>query len=90
MMKDIAGRVLYFCLGVAVATLFFVQNAHAGLFASAMTSDWPTAPTKKYKLEMYGFDARAYEFDTGNGMSCIAVYSGGEQKGFQMQCVKKH
>ena len=66
-----------------------ISIANAGLFDSVATSDWPTKDTKKYKLSMYGFDARAYEFETNNGMVCVAVYSGGEQKGFQMQCVKK-
>ena len=62
--------------------------AHAGLFSSAMTSDWPTKETKKYKLDMYGFDARAYEFKTENGMNCVAVFPGGEAKGWQMQCTR--
>lgn len=87
-MKAVLGRVLYFVLGALVASFFLTQPAHAGLFSSVMTNDWPTTTTKKYKLDMYGFDARAYEFDTTNGMKCVAVYSGGEQKGFQMQCIK--
>lgn len=64
-------------------------SANAGLFDSLATGNWETKPTKRYKLEMYGFDARVYEFDTDNGMSCVAVYSGGEQAGFQMQCRNK-
>lgn len=87
-MKAVLGRGLYFVLGATVASFFFVRSAHAGLLDSVMTNDWPTASTNKYKLDMYGFDARAYEFNTTNGMKCIAVYSGGEQKGFQMQCIK--
>ena len=73
-------------IGIAVAFLVLVQTAHAGLFDSAMTSDWKTKPTTKYKLEMYGFDARAYEFKTDNGMNCVAVFPGGDARGWQMQC----
>lgn len=73
-----------------IASLLFVAGvAHAGLFDSAMTSDWKTKQTNKYKLEMYGFDGRAYEFDTDNGMKCVAVFPGGDAKGWQMQCVSK-
>ena len=73
---------------VAIAALtLLTSTAHAGLFDSAMTSDWKTKPTTKYKLDMYGYDARAYEFKTDNGLNCVAVFSGGTQGGFQMQCV---
>ena len=71
--------------GVALLALLST-GAQAGLFDSAMTADWPTKPTKKYKLDMYGFDARAYEFKSDNGLNCIAVFAGGTQGGFQMQC----
>lgn len=69
-------------IGLSVATGF----AYAGLLDSMATSDWPIKKSKKYKIDMYGYDARAYEFDTDNGMTCVAVYSGGEQRGFQMAC----
>lgn len=65
-------------------------SANAGLIGnsidSAATSSWPTKETKKYKLNMYGFDARAYEFVTDNGMKCVAVFPGGSAQGWQMQC----
>ena len=77
----------------ALVFLLFSGVAYAGLVGNALdsaaTKSWPTKPTSKYKLEMYGFDARAYEFNTDNGMKCVAVYSGGEQKGFQMSCIAK-
>jgi hypothetical protein len=62
-------------------------TAHAGLLDAAATSGWPVKETKRYKLDVYGFDARAYEFKTDNGMTCIAVFPGGDAKGWQMQCV---
>jgi hypothetical protein len=86
---DIVGRAAYFALGVAVTTAVFTQDAHAGLFDSALTSDWTTKPTNKFKLDMYGFDARAYEFETDNGMRCVAVFPGGTAKGWQLQCLPK-
>lgn len=64
-------------------------TANAGLLSSAMTSDWPTKPTKRYKLDVYGYDARAYEFETDNGMKCIMVFPGGSAQGWQMECLPK-
>jgi hypothetical protein len=83
MKKSIVGVTL--AATVILAPMF--QNAHAGLFDSALTSDWPTKPTKKFKLDMYGFDARAYEFETDNGMRCVAVFPGGTATGWQLQCL---
>lgn len=71
---------------ISLASLIAI-SAHAGLFDSAATSNWPTKPTKKYKLDMYGYDARAYEFITDNGMRCVAVFPGGDAKGWQLQCL---
>ena len=70
-------------------TLIASGTAHAGLLDSAMTSDWKTKETNRYKLDMYGWDARAYEFDTDNGMKCVAVFPGGAAKGWQLQCLPK-
>ncbi len=72
---------------IAIGLMLFAGAAFAGLVDSVATSGWPTKQVKKYKIEMYGYDARAYEFTTDNGMACIAVYSGGGQGGFQMQCI---
>lgn len=89
-MKNVkTSSVLGVTLGMMVILASVFQNAHAGLFSSAMTADWPTKPTKKFKLEMYGFDARAYEFETDNGMRCVAVFPGGDAKGWQLQCLPK-
>jgi hypothetical protein len=85
MKKSIVGVTL--AATVILASMF--QNAHAGLFDSALTSDWTTKPTNKFKLDMYGFDARAYEFETDNGMRCVAVFPSGTAIGWQMQCLPK-
>lgn len=78
-----------YIIGIIVGASVAAGTAYAGLFDAAVTSNWPVKTSKKYKIDMYGFNARAYEFDTDNGMSCVAVYSGGEQGGFQMGCTAK-
>ena len=71
----------------SIIIVLSVTQANAGLIDAAMTADWPTKPTTKYKLNMYGFDARAYEFITENGMKCVAVFPGGTATGWQLQCL---
>jgi len=74
---------------LTIATLAAAQaTAHASLWDSAATGNWPTKPTKKYKLEMYGYNARAYEFTTDHGLKCVAVFPGGSAQGWQLQCVE--
>lgn len=72
---------------LAAALASATVATHAGVWDSVATSDWPSKPTKKYKLEMYGFDARAYEFVTENGMRCVAVFPGGSTSGWQLSCL---
>ena len=72
---------------VAVAAVATLGVAQAGMLDSVATSNWNTKPTVKYKLDMYGYDGRAYEFTTDNGMRCVAVFPGGDAKGWQMQCL---
>lgn len=91
MLMGVVGRMAYFFLGFMVCLFIVTNNAHAGLVGnaidSAATSDWPVKTTKKYKLNMYGFDGRAYEFVTDNGMKCVAVFPGGSAVGWQLQCL---
>lgn len=70
---------------LAVAT--FSLPANADILTAISTSSWPIKQTDKYKLDMYGYDARAYEFKTNNGMKCVAVFPGGSAVGWQMQCL---
>lgn len=72
---------------IALCLIGVAGLANAGLVDSVATAGWETKPARKYKIDMYGYDARAYEFSTENGMKCVAVYSGGSQGGFQMQCI---
>ncbi len=71
----------------ALALALATAAAHASIWDSAATSNWSVKPTKKYKLDMYGYDARAYEFVTDNGLRCVAVFPGGNSTGWQLQCL---
>lgn len=75
---------------ILILMALVASSANAGLIGnsidSAATANWPTKETKKYKLNMYGFDARAYEFQTDNGLRCVAVFPGGSAQGWQLQC----
>jgi len=77
---------LMFAFGV----LLYSAVTSAGLFSSMVTSDWETRSSVQYKLETYGYDSRVYEFDSKDGsMHCVVMYSGGEQGGMDMECIKK-
>jgi hypothetical protein len=61
----------------AAVSLITISTAHAGLFDSAMTSNWDTVESSHYKLDAYGYDARVYEWtplDNPN-MRCVFVAS---------------
>ena len=82
-MKSIVSFLIFTCAAT---------TASAGLFDSLATSDWPTRNVdSKYKLEVYGYNARVYEFTpkANKNITCIVVYSGGDQKGIQMRCIPK-
>ena len=74
---------------VIAALALTSMTTSAGLLDAAATSNWPVKPTTKYKLDVYGFNARAYEFTTDNGMRCVMVFPGGEVSGWQMQCLPR-
>ena len=62
---------------VAIMVFLASTQANAGLFDSAMTSNWDTVEGKSYKLDVYGFDARAFEWtplDNPN-VRCVFVSS---------------
>lgn len=77
---------------IAISLLFAASAANAGLFDSMMTSDFPeNKNTGKYKVDVYGFDMRVYEFVPKNAPDhvCVAAFSGGDSKGFQMECMPR-
>lgn len=56
-MKTLKGFVLGIVTSIAVAATM----SQAGLFSSMVTSDWETKESKRYLVEAYGFDVRAYD-----------------------------
>lgn len=75
---------------IAITIFFITSTANASLFDSMMTSDFPENKNAgKYKVDVYGFDMRVYEFIPKNAPDhvCIAAFSGGDSKSFQMECV---
>jgi hypothetical protein len=76
--------------GLVLAATLSPALAQAGLWDSIATSDFPEVkPEAHYKLDVYGYDARVYEFrsQSDKNVLCVAVFSGGNTNGFQLQCV---
>jgi hypothetical protein len=76
---------------IAAVLAMILAPAHAGLFSSAVTSGWPEVePLNKYKLEVYGFDMRVYEFRMVSNPTilCVATFSGGDTNAYQLECIK--
>jgi hypothetical protein len=74
-----------FALGVSTA-------ANAGLISDMMTSDFEVRnPDARYKVEVYGFDLRVYEFTpvTQPNHTCVFIASGGSTNSIQMECFEK-
>ena len=74
----------------ALAIAFTPALTQAGIWDSIATSDFPEVkPEAHYKLDVYGFDARVYEFrsKSDNNVLCVAAFSGGNTNAFQLQCV---
>ena len=72
-----------------VLAMITTTTANAGLWDSVATSGWEERPNAgQYKLDVYGFDMRVYEFHPKNdpGILCVAAFSGGDTNGFEMEC----
>ena len=76
--------------GLALAITLSPTLTQAGLWDSIATSNFPELkPEAHYKLDVYGYDARVYEFrsKSDSNVLCVAAFSGGNTNGFQLQCV---
>jgi hypothetical protein len=75
--KSYLTALLALILVTAAVSLVTTSTAHAGLFDSAMTSNWDTVESSRYKLDAYGYDARVYEWIPldNPGMRCVFVAS---------------
>ena len=61
---------------LSAAVIISSQPANAGLWDSMMNSDLKEVPTTaNYEMEVYGFDARVYEWTPAwnEGISCVFV-----------------
>jgi hypothetical protein len=75
------------------AAMLVAGSANAGLWASVATSDWENVkPEANYTLEVYGFDARVYEFTpkTAPHMTCVVTATGGTSNMIQQNCFPKN
>lgn len=70
----------------AVMAATTVTSAQAGLFDSAMTSGWEKKSTDKYKLEVYGWDVRAYEWTPKENPNWRCVFLAGNENSSGSAC----
>ena len=56
---------------------FAMSPAKAGMWDAVTTMDWETKETKAYKLDVEGYDARAYEWTPADNpnVRCVFVAS---------------
>jgi ABC-type glycerol-3-phosphate transport system substrate-binding protein len=77
-------------LGIILMSGSFITNA--GFIDSMLTSDFNEfKPDIKYKLEVYGYDARVYEFTPKSAINttCVLIATGGTSNAIQMECFDK-
>lgn len=69
----------------------FSNTAQAGLLDSIATLDFKTKDSVKYKVDVYGYDARVYEFIPENNSDyvCIMLATGGDTNTVQMECIPR-
>lgn len=74
-------------IGVLLLT---TTQAHAGLFASAVTSGWEKKNTEhKYTVETYGFDVRVYEWTPKDNPKYTCVFVAGNENSSGVACYPK-
>ena len=70
---SLVGFAVLFAVGLVVTG---PKETQAGIFGSAYTSDWDSIEPDNYKIEVYGFDLRVYEWTTraNPNITCIAMF----------------
>ncbi len=67
-------------LGAVATAALLVGSAQAGLFDSVTTAGWPSkVPVAKYKVDVKGFDVRAYEWVSEEDPNVRIVFVAGEK-----------
>ncbi len=74
-----------------VAALLVAPFAQAGLMDSIATINFPTKDSVAYKVDVYGYDARVYEFvpEHNSDYVCIMLATGGNTNAVQMECIPR-
>lgn len=61
--------------------------AQAGLWDSAVTSDWPTKEAQvRYKVGVYGYDVRVYEWTPVDNKDVRCVFVAGNENSSGVAC----
>lgn len=64
----------------------FSLHANAGMFDTLATSNWPTKPTTKYKIDVYGYDMRVYEWTPKDNPDVRCVFTAGNKNSSGTAC----
>jgi len=73
------------------APLLITASVQAGLMDSIATMNFPTKEAVAYKVDVYGYDARVYEFvpEHNPDYVCIMLATGGNSNAVQMECIPR-
>jgi hypothetical protein len=73
------------------AALLVSPLAQAGLMDSIATMNFETKDSVAYKVDVYGYDARVYEFIPTHNPDyvCIMLATGGNSNAVQMECIPR-
>ena len=76
---------------LAAPLLTTTTTVQAGLMDSIATINFPTKDATRYKVDVYGYDARVYEFvpEHNPDYVCIMLATGGNSNGVQMECIPR-
>lgn len=78
---------------IAITLMMFATAANAGLWDSIATSDFPVKETTShYKLDVYGYNVRVYEWTPENNPDVRCVFVAGSENSSGVACyeVKKN
>ncbi|MDP6969249.1 MAG: hypothetical protein QGG88_09060 [Gammaproteobacteria bacterium] len=78
-------------IAAMVGAMALVPSAYAGLMDSIATLNFPTKESVAYKVDVYGYDARVYEFipEHNKDYVCIMLATGGNSNAVQMECIPR-
>jgi len=82
---------LFAVAALLTAPLLITASVQAGLMDSIATMNFPTKEAVAYKVDVYGYDARVYEFvpEHNPDYVCIMLATGGNSNAVQMECIPR-